>query len=989
MRTWNVRAWAAGLTALTISACGNSSPLGTSGVTPPPVQNPPAIDNPPFTGESHIRAGVGVVDDTWQVGACAGQYCDTNDDIQVRNLLSGEIDPFFYHRAKDKSYGVQSRLTTRAIVVEGANGKRIALLKTDNYLAQDMLLRRVGQLLDEAGTSGVHYEDILYHVAHNHTAAYYATLSWGVWTFEDVYDQRMFEFQARKMAQAIELAAADLKPARLGAAVVKHHIYKGNVVRLAVADDGTPAGYPLEYNDHGLTVLRFDDVSDPAEPKPLAIWINWGEHPESLDGPDLHSADYLASLERFVERDLGAPLVFSQGDVGSSENTGNREQVLDDAGQVCGNWPEDPEAEVMVDCPPGEGTLRDWDHRGFVQTERNVRYLADSVVEAFRRIGAGDASVAVPLTADFDVDRVSAWIPGPVSHPYPSISNCRTDTTVGGDPGVPVVGLPDCARLSRQDPVGDAYTTVTEPLLPLFAGLSQVAGTLEQAGVGIPDHYDFTGFTGVEENVRLRLQAFRIGDIILASCACEAQNDLVLNLESRLNAVEDDIYDGFDWACLLPEHATEEVCIQQLQYYDPSQFPTPIPGSVEDAGLIEHMRAQVHNDARGWDDPANALAANSESADVASLWGNFTKEEIQDLGAPGYKLAVGIGHAADYNGYTVSYREYMNRDSYRKALTSYGAHTADYMATRLVRMAASMQGGPPLAGELLAPVGDVDELRQSTLATALGTITPIAYDTWIAGMPDDVGPAAILAQPVDTEHFNAATFSWIGGSTAIDNPVARVERETAPGAWSAFADMTGEVQTKVEFPIGAVGTVETYLGTHEWHWTANFEAYAAHPARLGSTPFGRYRFVVDGVIRQGGADEPYHFESDPFAVLPWGGLNVTAVQSGAGSVSFEISSAYPRSYASVFRYIADDGNPRICETCTFRPWASQGVPVSAQVTIARSGGGNETVAATPVAGRWTAATTLASGDRAFIAPGGLLDDRGETNRAEIPLAPLP
>src|SRR3546814_11110776 len=104
------------------------------------------------------------------------------------------------------------------------------------------------------------------------------------------------------------------------------------------------------------------------------------------------------------------------------------------------------------------------------------------------------------------------------------------------------------------------------------------------------------------------------------------------------------------------------------------------------------MRAQVHNDARGWDAPAYALTAESEPPSLADIKGNFTHEEIQDLGVPGYKLAVGVGHAGDYNGYTVSYREYMSRDSYRKALTSYGPHTADYMVTRLVRMAAAMKG---------------------------------------------------------------------------------------------------------------------------------------------------------------------------------------------------------------------------------------------------------------------------------------------------------
>jgi hypothetical protein len=955
---------------MVLAGCGNSTPLEPAGapITPP-------------VASGKVRAGVAVVDDTWQVGACAGQYCDDNSDVQEL-IAGGEVDPFLYHRAKDKSYGVQSRLSARAIVVEGSNGKRIALLKTDNYLAQDMLLRRVGQILDE-GPSGIGYQDILYTVAHNHTSPYYATISWGVWVFEDVYDQRAFEFQARKMAQAIELAAANLKPARLGATVVRHTIYKGNVVRPAIASDGTPAGYPLEYNDHDLTVLRFDDLSDPAQPRPMALWVNFGMHPESLDGPDLHSADFLAPLERFIARDLGVPLLWSQGDVGSSENSGNTAQILDDQGGVCGQWPEDEPAPTEYACAEGEGVLRDWQHRGFVQTERNVRYLADAIIRAHELIGAGDPSVVIPLTSDFPVDRLNAFIPGPLSHPYPSVSNCNTDSTLGGDPGVPVLGLPDCARLSDQ--LGDPYTALTEPLLPIFGGVSQLAALGRAAGVPVPDHYDFTGFTAVEENLRIRLQAFRLGEILLASCACEAQNDLILNLKSRTDTVAGNIYDGFDWACLLPEHEAEAVCQQQKRYYDPTEFPTTIPGDNFDADAIAHMRAQVHNDARGWDAPENALAANSEPVEIARIWGNFTKEELPP--ELGYKLPVGVGHAGDYNGYTVSYREYMNRDSYRKALTTYGAHTADYMVTRLVRMAASLRGGPPLAGEFLAPVAALDEVRQQTLATVLGLITSPAYDAWIALVPDDVGPARVLAEPVDIERFSGATFSWVGGSTAIDNPTARVEREGPDGQWQPYADMTGEVQTKVEFPEGAAGVIGTYLGTHEWHWTANFEAYAAAPARLGSTPPGRYRFVVDGNIRQSGADQAYHFESAPFAVSHWGGVGVAdAAVDGAGNVSFSTPPVqYPRSYVSAFRYIQDDADPRICETCTFRPWARASEVQSARVSVQRAAGMIEVIDAARSGTAWSVPTTLAAGDRAFIAPGDLRDTNLETNRAEIPL----
>src|SRR6202008_3630039 len=96
---------------------------------------------------------------------CAGQYCDYNSatgntvingvsngdpsalsdvpgSVQQDAGGNGGFDPYVTAKTKKKSYGVQTRETTRAIVVEGSNGKRIALLKTDNYLAQDNLLRR-------------------------------------------------------------------------------------------------------------------------------------------------------------------------------------------------------------------------------------------------------------------------------------------------------------------------------------------------------------------------------------------------------------------------------------------------------------------------------------------------------------------------------------------------------------------------------------------------------------------------------------------------------------------------------------------------------------------------------------------------------------------------------------------------------------------------------------------------------------------------------
>ncbi len=163
--------------------------------------------------------------------------------------------------------------------------------------------------------------------------------------------------------------------------------------------------------------------------------------------------------------------------------------------------------------------------------------------------------------------------------------------------------------------------------------------------------------------------------------------------------------------------------------------------------------------------------ANAEAADPAMIKGNFTKEELP--ADRGYKLAVGIGHAGDYNGYTVSYREYMRGDHYRKALTAYGPHTADYMVTRMVRMAGAMKGAPELVPELHDAVAQADELRQVALSRAHGQATKAAYDTWLSALPPDVGPAASVAQPSSIPLFSAATFRWRGGNTRWTTPASR------------------------------------------------------------------------------------------------------------------------------------------------------------------------------------------------------------------------
>ena len=96
-----------------------------------------AADDP--AAENGLRAGVGVVDATWHVGAGAGQYASDN----IPTDASNEWDPNVQHVKQASSYGVASRLSIRAIVLQDGSHAPVALLKVDNYLAQDYLTRRV------------------------------------------------------------------------------------------------------------------------------------------------------------------------------------------------------------------------------------------------------------------------------------------------------------------------------------------------------------------------------------------------------------------------------------------------------------------------------------------------------------------------------------------------------------------------------------------------------------------------------------------------------------------------------------------------------------------------------------------------------------------------------------------------------------------------------------------------------------------------------
>ncbi len=935
----------------------------------------------PATAHAGVRAGVGEVDGSWHVGASAGQYAGSAGDSHA------PFNPTAESITKSPSYGRQSALKIRAIVVEGPDGKRVALVKHDLYLTQDGLHRRTAQLLEQ-GRSGITRQSLALAATHDHSSPYYSSPSWGVWTFQDVFDIRFYDYYSRRIAEAVEQAAARLVPVRVGGAVGGFDKTHRNSMGPGIADDGTPSGFPHSETDKDLTVVRFDDISDPARPKPLANIVNWHGHPEMLEGNDLISADYIAPLQRMSDRATGALTIFTQGSVGTAE----------------------PERSAFHSLHE----RLEFTHRQYGQAEFAARLLSDRIVGLWRGVGSGsggDPARFVAFSSDFPVGMIDHWYPGPFSHPLPTVSNCRTDTLLGLEPVLPLIGLPDCSN--PLEILGLPET----PLEGVNPGINTDA--LEALGIPVPENYGVPSYTALEEDINVHLQAFRLGDILFTICSCEQWSDQGRNIKTRTDRRAGNEWLGYDW---------KQKCIRDAggswTCRDPRDETKKLPPLSE--AKVARMHAQVTNPANGWNNLENVLGAESEPVDPAQVKGNFTHDDDARSAALGYKLTVTVSQANDYNGYIATYREYQRGDHYRKALTAWGPHSADYMATRLVTLGRLLKDpGMPLPTDqrqeqVLAPKVVADNLINDLKTAALGGTGRSLVDAYERLIPDDGGRAQVVTEPKDIDRFNAALFTWNGGSNFTDNPDVRVER-LVRGAWQEYADGSGEVPVTLKFP--QPGDIPSYLGADQpWHWTAHFEAFVA-PFELGdrprATPRGRYRFTVRGQRKEGGAVRPYSVTSREFEVREWPGITVgdarmnrrtrragfrigprtqhaikaegrqPALRDEIGPIDF------PDSYRSPARFVreartairdedapADPGRLEwYCFDCSFRPWADSADAKAVAVELVATDGSRRRVAARRKAGRWVASEAVPRGGYAFVPPGCARDAWGDLNGA--------
>jgi hypothetical protein len=646
---------------------------------------------------------------------------------------------------------------------------------------------------------------------------------------------------------------------------------------------------------------------------------------------------------RMLDRETGAVTVWSQRETGASG----------------------PHKDNRVHDPV---LRREYQESNFAGYDRAARFLTDSIKRALRQLqGAEPAERPDQFAAyqtGFDVAYASQRVAPPTTRPHPGVSNCNTDRAFEGDVGTPITGLPDCDYTAAEG-VDEGRNALTEAILqPLLDELpedvraqalaalqeaeqapARLAQELNAAGVPIPTSYSASSFTAVQETIAVHLQAFKLGTIAATMSPNEQFTSQALNIESRLDKVPNNFWHGFDWACVAqlrgilppdtdPKRAAH--CARQNARYP--EVGVGIPGDLSDEDF-PRARAQIHNDARGWElDPVYAaqngddssvrtLGSEAEPDDITQIKGNFTHEEFTDHG---YDLVVSVGMANDYWGYMAEYREYRaHSDAYRKALNALGPHGADFVATRLSRMAANLNGASvALPFNPLDAAYQAESARADAFARTMGELARGYTTAYDATLPPDGGSARIVDQswveegvtPVvkqPVKRFSAAVLKFVGGSNYTDMPNVRVERLVGD-QWQAYGTQEGEVQLQLQFlpslPIANLpddipelgGSPVPFpdptalalwrAGQFEWVWTATFEAFISEldnlGARPGITPAGTYRFVVDGQRRElltyPNAD-PYQLVSETFEVVAWDGITVEDLRvENDGRVSFVV-----------------------------------------------------------------------------------------------------
>ena len=207
-----------------------------------------------------------------------------------------------------------------AALVLSYDDEKIALLSFDVCSLEAPLIQAYSEKIEAA--TGIPASNLFLSSTHTHTGG---LLPSKIFESDEEINHRYAAFVGERAADAVTLALADLKPARMGYIVGQAPDRVAYIRRYKMKDGSTMTcppindpniDYPLGTLDQRVNVLRFD-----RDGAPTVVLVNYGLHADTVNG-ELLSADWPGHMRRTLEKALdGVQAIFfngAEGDVGST-----------------------------------------------------------------------------------------------------------------------------------------------------------------------------------------------------------------------------------------------------------------------------------------------------------------------------------------------------------------------------------------------------------------------------------------------------------------------------------------------------------------------------------------------------------------------------------------------------------------------------------------------------------------------------------------------
>ncbi|MDX2013393.1 MAG: neutral/alkaline non-lysosomal ceramidase N-terminal domain-containing protein [Myxococcaceae bacterium] len=251
------------------------------------------------------------------------------------------------------------------------------------------------------------------------------------------------------------------------------------------------------------------------------------------------------------------------------------------------------------------------------------------------------------------------------------------------------------------------------------------------------------------------------------------------------------------------------------------------------------------------------LAFITLPGEVTTGVGKKAAEALAPLGA---RRALVLGYAQDHYGYLLEQDDFL-RGGYEPTVSPWGWRMGQYLIDQI--------------GALVATRAEPQEKPTDSDPPAPTLRVPTESD----------GAPAITMDTGALARLEAATLAFTGGDPGLGTPSVKLEREEGGAFTAAKASPTREIVNGPEIirRYEATPTVasEPTATTRRHQWTASWET-------LPDTPIGRYRFVVTGRAKRGGAIETYRLESTPFEVTASKAISALRPRLVEGQVVLEL-----------------------------------------------------------------------------------------------------